>query len=151
LRQRLTERYRERLAGVLSCYDRIVITGTLPGACYAGGRTGGPFVIDAFFVRTADNSVCHHDGPSSCRVDQREHFFCYAGITADIGPFGEPASKIGSFGILCRHDADGELGGSGIVWAVEGDRRNRVAAKSSLGSLAQPLTCMLNHLFVVAR
>jgi hypothetical protein len=24
------ERYRERLAGVLSCYDRIIITGTLP-------------------------------------------------------------------------------------------------------------------------
>lgn len=37
--QSLTERYRERLAGVLSCYDRIVITGTLPGACYAGGMT----------------------------------------------------------------------------------------------------------------
>jgi hypothetical protein len=35
----LTERYRERLAGVLSCYDRIVITGTLPGACYAEGMT----------------------------------------------------------------------------------------------------------------
>jgi len=37
--QMLTERYRDRLAGVLSCYDRIVITGTLPGACYAGGMT----------------------------------------------------------------------------------------------------------------
>lgn len=35
----LTERYRDRLAGVLSCYDRIVITGTLPGVCYAGGMT----------------------------------------------------------------------------------------------------------------
>jgi hypothetical protein len=35
----LTERYRDRLAGVLSCYDRIVITGTLPGACYAQGMT----------------------------------------------------------------------------------------------------------------
>jgi hypothetical protein len=35
----LTERYRARLAGVLSCYDRMVITGTLPGACYAGGMT----------------------------------------------------------------------------------------------------------------
>jgi hypothetical protein len=31
LRQPLTERYRERLAGVLSCYDRIIVTGTLPG------------------------------------------------------------------------------------------------------------------------
>ena len=37
--QLLTERYRERLAGVLSCYDRIIITGTLPGACYAQGMT----------------------------------------------------------------------------------------------------------------
>src|SRR5271167_3945824 len=69
-----------------------------------------------FFVWTADNSVCHHDGPSSGRVDEREHFFCHAGIIADIGPFGEPASKIGSFGILCRHDADGELGGSPPLW-----------------------------------
>ena len=30
----------------------------------------------------------------SCRVDEREHFFCYADIIADIGPFGEPASKV---------------------------------------------------------
>lgn len=37
--QSLTERYGDRLAGVLSCYDRIVITGTLPGVCYAGGMT----------------------------------------------------------------------------------------------------------------
>jgi hypothetical protein len=37
--QMLTERYRERLHGVLSCYDRIVITGTLPGICYAAGMT----------------------------------------------------------------------------------------------------------------
>jgi hypothetical protein len=35
----LTTRYAENLAGVLSCYDRIVITGTLPGACYAAGMT----------------------------------------------------------------------------------------------------------------
>jgi hypothetical protein len=37
--QILTERYRERLLGVLSCYDRIVIMGTLPGVCYAQGMT----------------------------------------------------------------------------------------------------------------
>jgi hypothetical protein len=35
----LTERYDDRLAGVLSCYDRILITGTLPGACFAEGMT----------------------------------------------------------------------------------------------------------------
>jgi hypothetical protein len=37
--QSLTERYDDRIAGVLSCYDRIVITGTLPGVCYAEGMT----------------------------------------------------------------------------------------------------------------
>src|SRR2546425_8545103 len=35
----LTERYGDRIHGVLSCYDRMVITGTLPGACYAQGMT----------------------------------------------------------------------------------------------------------------
>lgn len=35
----LTERYAANLHGVSSCYDRIIITGTLPGACYAGGMT----------------------------------------------------------------------------------------------------------------
>ena len=37
--QMLTDRYRDRLSGVLSSYDRIVITGTLPGICYAAGMT----------------------------------------------------------------------------------------------------------------
>ena len=35
----LTERYAPNLHGVLSCYDRLIVTGTLPGACYAGGMT----------------------------------------------------------------------------------------------------------------
>jgi hypothetical protein len=33
----LLEHYDERIAGVLSCYDRVVITGTLPTVCYADG------------------------------------------------------------------------------------------------------------------
>ena len=36
----LLERYHDRIAGVLTCYDRRVITGTLPGACHAAGMTG---------------------------------------------------------------------------------------------------------------
>ena len=35
----LTERYNADLLGVLSCYDRIVITGTLPVACHSKGMT----------------------------------------------------------------------------------------------------------------
>ncbi len=35
----LAEHYDERIAGVLCCYDRIVITGTVPGICHAQGMT----------------------------------------------------------------------------------------------------------------
>jgi hypothetical protein len=33
----LTDRYAEQIAGVISCYDRLVIRGTLPGVCSAAG------------------------------------------------------------------------------------------------------------------
>jgi hypothetical protein len=35
----LTERRNQQIAGVLSCYDRPLIQGTLPGLCYAEGMT----------------------------------------------------------------------------------------------------------------
>ena len=48
----LTKRYEDRLAGVLSCYDRIVISGTLPGACYGAGMTS---FLDAHDIRIFDD------------------------------------------------------------------------------------------------
>ncbi|GAB6170725.1 hypothetical protein JCM15765_02030 [Paradesulfitobacterium aromaticivorans] len=35
----LIERYSEQIVGVLSCYDRIIIQGTLPGWCFDQGMT----------------------------------------------------------------------------------------------------------------
>ena len=35
----LTEKYSEQIQGVISCYDRIIIQGTIPGICYARGMT----------------------------------------------------------------------------------------------------------------
>ena len=35
----LTDRYADKIAGTLSCYDRVIIQGTLPGICYAEGMT----------------------------------------------------------------------------------------------------------------
>jgi hypothetical protein len=35
----LTERYKDQIKGVLSCYDRIVIHSNIPELCYAGGMT----------------------------------------------------------------------------------------------------------------
>ena len=36
--QSLTEKYAESLNGVLGCFDRIVITGSLAELCYAKGQ-----------------------------------------------------------------------------------------------------------------
>ncbi len=35
----LTERYSDKISGVISCFDRVVIQGTLPGYCYNMGMT----------------------------------------------------------------------------------------------------------------
>lgn len=36
----LTQKYSKVIEGVLSCYDRIIIQGTIPGICYDQGMTG---------------------------------------------------------------------------------------------------------------
>ena len=35
----LTERYADKIAGVLSCFDRLIVSGTLPTLCYDHGMT----------------------------------------------------------------------------------------------------------------
>jgi hypothetical protein len=35
----LTERHKDQIAGVLSCYDRVLVFGTLPTLCFAEGMT----------------------------------------------------------------------------------------------------------------
>lgn len=35
----LLERHGDKIRGVISCFDRVVIHGTLPGICYADGMT----------------------------------------------------------------------------------------------------------------
>lgn len=34
-----TEKYSDKIFGVLHCFDRVIIQGTIPGICYAGGMT----------------------------------------------------------------------------------------------------------------
>lgn len=43
----LTEQYKDQIAGILSCYDRIIACGTVPGWCFAQGMT-------SLFVRQQD-------------------------------------------------------------------------------------------------
>lgn len=44
-------RHADKIAGVLSCWDRVVITGTIPGICYAQGMTG---FLNAHGIRIFD-------------------------------------------------------------------------------------------------
>lgn len=47
----LVEKYQDRITGVLSCWDRVVIQGTLPGLCYADGMTA---YLNAHQIRIFD-------------------------------------------------------------------------------------------------
>jgi hypothetical protein len=62
----LTERYAEQIVGVISCYDRLVLMGTLPGICYAEGmasylRTHGIRLFDyARFAEPLREEIRHN-------------------------------------------------------------------------------------------
>jgi len=43
----LTERYKDQIARVLSCYDRVILQGTLSGWCYDKGMCNGPQKLDS--------------------------------------------------------------------------------------------------------
>jgi hypothetical protein len=69
----LSERYAKNLHGILSCYDRIIVTGTLPGACYAGGMTS---FLYAHGIRIFDYP--RFAEPLRDRIRQRAHEVCAA-------------------------------------------------------------------------
>ena len=69
----LTERYSANLHGVLSCYDRLIVTGTLPGACYAGGMTS---FLYAKGIRIFDYP--RFAEPLRDRIRERAHEVCAA-------------------------------------------------------------------------
>ncbi len=58
---------------MLSCYDRIIITGTLPGACYAGGMTS---FLYAHGIRIFDYP--HFAEPLRDRIRERAQEVCGA-------------------------------------------------------------------------
>src|SRR6267154_4674327 len=72
----LAERYDDRIAGVLSCYDRVVVTGTLSTVCYAAGMTK---FLYASGVRIFD----YPQFASTLRDRVRERAASLAGITIE--------------------------------------------------------------------
>src|SRR6266404_9070411 len=63
----LTERHKDQIAGLLSCYDRIIIQGTVPGWCYASGN-------DGLFLRARDADLRLSEvGPTAAGGASRKH------------------------------------------------------------------------------
>jgi hypothetical protein len=107
LRHLLTERYRERLAGVLSCYDRIIVTGTLPGAWYAQGMTA---FLSARQIRIFDYP--RFAEPLRARVRDRAAELAHAaGVTILTGDVGS-RSKQSMRSALVSANRRGSEGGS---------------------------------------
>ena len=99
-----------------------------------------------FLTKGHDLSACQPRGRASILLQcRRARRILRNGFVANISSFGEPAPKIRDAGILSRRDADGELGGSGVVWAIERNGRDRKATLASFGSFVQPLACPLEH------
>jgi hypothetical protein len=47
----IPERYTDQIAGVISCYDRLIIEGTLPGWCFDQGMTS---FLNAYQIKIFD-------------------------------------------------------------------------------------------------
>jgi hypothetical protein len=58
--QLLSEKFHDQLDGVLNCYDRIVLTGSLHPFCYAQGMTGYLSIL-LQFLRLPSNAFCGKD------------------------------------------------------------------------------------------
>ncbi len=119
----LTERQSANLHGVLSCYDRIIVAGTLPGACCAGGTTSflysrGIRIFD--YPRSAE--------PLRERIRERAQQVCdAAGVqiehvsvmkTSPAKPYRAPFFTTGEPRSLCRSLACSVTG----PWAHAGCR-----------------------------
>ena len=64
----LTERHEKQIAGVLSCWDRMLVFGTLPGICYAEGMTS---YLHAHKIRIFDYPTICRAVPGSAETKRR--------------------------------------------------------------------------------
>ena len=106
-----------------------------------GTRRAG--VIDAFLMRAADDPVGHGHGSNAVFLEEENDLFKNRSILAHITLVHEIAPEICRGIVLFRDHRGGQLGGSAIVWTVEGNGADRKAAKAPLGLLAKPLIQLL--------
>src|SRR3954452_11018674 len=120
-----------------------------PGPEGAQG-TGRSVVVDPLLVRAADDPVHHRDRAHAEPLHVGQDLLGNPDIRAHIALLGEPSVQFDGLLVLGENDAGGQLARPAVIRAVEGDRGHRVASKSFLGLLGQPLACLLpEHAFPV--
>jgi hypothetical protein len=83
--QSLTDRYDDQIGGMLSCYDRVVITGTLPTICYAAGYAAGIRIFDyPAFAQTLRDQPCRNLRAKSADLETSEFQYVAADVRDNI-------------------------------------------------------------------
>ena len=95
-------------------------------------------VVDAFFVRTADDAVCNYNRLNALCFDECSDLFSDDGIQTYIGFLREPSFERIGFTVFISEDANCDFSGGLYGRPIEGDGRNRISAKSLLDLSAQP-------------
>jgi len=62
----LTERYKDKIRGLLACYERIVIQRIIPGLCFDGGMT-------SYLYQNNIKIFDYPDWANTLREELREH------------------------------------------------------------------------------
>jgi len=89
----LIERHSSKIKGVISCFDRIILTGTFPGICYAQGMSA--FLTPRAFVYSTS-----HNGPTparrnpcKCRKGRQRQWFGNRFYSQKEFPKGKPNQR----------------------------------------------------------
>lgn len=105
------------------------------------GTLGARFslgVVDAFFVRAADETVGDDYGLGGVLFEEGEDLLSNGVIGAHVGIFAEPAFKGVGLLAFVTHDGNNDFRSEFGRWAVEGDGSDRIAAKALLDFPTQP-------------
>jgi hypothetical protein len=116
----------------------------LAGEAVASGPVGAPRagfslgVVDAFFVRAADEAVGDDHGLGGMLFEEGENLLANVRVVAHIGIFGEPTFEWVRLMTLIAHDADNDLRRESGGWPIESDSGGRITVKTLLGLPLQP-------------
>jgi len=99
-----------------------------------------PFrVIDAFFVRAANNAISYDHGFGGVLSQKVENLLANSRVSAHIRVLGEPSLERIGVAAFVTNDCDSDLAGEIGRGAIKGNRGGWKSAESPPGFLAQTM------------